>query len=96
MREGFMSKYSFLSNLRIRASYGINGTLPSDNYGYMSLMSYTSKYMGNPGGTITTVTYDKLSWETSYNTNVGIDFGFFGQRLRGTVEYFNRDSKNLL
>ena len=28
MREGFMSKYSFLSNLRIRASYGINGTLP--------------------------------------------------------------------
>lgn len=96
MREGFMSKYSFLSNLRIRASYGINGTLPSDNYGYMSLMSYTSKYMGNPGGTITTVTNDKLSWETSYNTNVGIDFGFFGQRLRGTVEYFNRDSKNLL
>lgn len=93
MREGFMSKYSFLSNLRIRASYGINGTLPSDNYGYMS---YTSKYMGNPGGTITTVTNDKLSWETSYNTNVGIDFGFFGQRLRGTVEYFNRDSKNLL
>lgn len=91
-----MSKYSFLSNLRIRASYGINGTLPSDNYGYMSLMSYTSKYMGNPGGTITTVTNDKLSWETSYNTNVGIDFGFFGQRLRGTVEYFNRDSKNLL
>ena len=96
MREGFMSKYSFLSNLRVRASYGINGTLPSDNYGYMSLMSYTSKYMGNPGGTITTVTNDKLSWETSYNTNVGIDFGFFGQRLRGTVEYFNRDSKNLL
>ena len=42
------------------------------------------------------VTNDKLSWETSYNTNVGIDFGFFGQRLRGTVEYFNRDSKNLL
>lgn len=96
MKEDFMSDISFLSNLRIRASYGINGTLPSDNYGYMSLMNYTSKYLGNPGGTITTVTNDKLSWETSYSTNVGIDFGFFGQRLRGTVEYFNRDSKNLL
>lgn len=96
MKEGFMSNLSFLSNLRIRVSYGVNGTLPSDNYGYMSLMNYTNKYLGNPGGTITTVTNDKLSWETSYNTNVGIDFGFFGQRLRGTVEYFNRDSKNLL
>ena len=49
----------------------------------MSLMSYTSKYMGNPGGTITTVTNDKLSWETSYNTNVGIDFGFFGHLRPG-------------
>lgn len=96
MKEGFMKDISFLSNLRIRASYGVNGTLPSDNYGYMSLISYTNKYMGNPGGTITTVANSKLTWETSYNTNIGIDFGFWGQRLRGTVEYFNRNSKNLL
>ena len=94
--ENWMKDISFISNLRIRASYGVNGTLPSDNYGYMKLMSYTDKYMGNPGGTITTVGNDRLSWETSYNTNVGIDFAFFDHRLRGTMEYFNRDSKNLL
>ena len=96
MKEKFMEDVPVLNSLRLRASYGVNGTLPTDNYGYMSLMNYTSKYMGNPGGVITSAASDKLSWETSYNTNVGIDFALFRQRLRGTVEYFNRDSKNLL
>lgn len=95
-KESFMSRASFLSNLRLRVSYGVNGTIPSDNYGYMSLINYTDKYLGQPGGTITTVANDRLSWETNYNTNVGVDFGFFNERLRGTIEYFNRDSKNLL
>lgn len=96
LKEDFLSDVSWLSGLRLRASYGVNGTLPSSNYGYMSLVNYTGKYMGNPGGVITTVGNDKLSWETSYNTNIGLDFGLFKQRLRGTIEYFNRDSKNLL
>ncbi len=96
LKENFLSDVFWLSGLRLRASYGVNGTLPSSNYGYMSLVSYTGKYMGNPGGVITTVGNDKLSWETSYNTNIGLDFGLFKQRLRGTIEYFNRDSKNLL
>lgn len=94
--EPFMKDLDWLSDLRLRVSYGINGTLPSNNYGYMNLMTYTSKYMGEPGGVISTLANSKLSWETSYTTNIGIDFGFFNQRLHGTVEYFNRDSKNLL
>jgi TonB-linked SusC/RagA family outer membrane protein len=95
-REEFLNDNPVISDLRLRASYGINGTLPGSNYGYMSLMGYTARYMGNPGATINTVGNDNLSWETSYTTNIGLDFGLFDQRLRGTVEYFNRDSKNLL
>jgi len=94
--EAFLKDNPLVSDLRLRASYGVNGTLPTSNYGYINLMSYTSKYMGNPGGTITTLANNNLSWETSYSTNIGVDFGFFNQRLRGTIEYFNRDSKDLL
>lgn len=53
--EDFMKDNLVISDLRLRASYGVNGTLPSSNYGYINLMSYTSKYMGNPGGSITTL-----------------------------------------
>lgn len=94
--ESFLKDNPVMSDLRLRVSYGVNGTLPTDNYGYMGLLSYTSKYMGNPGGTVSTLPNNGLSWETSHTTNIGVDFGLFSQRLHGTVEYFNRDSKNLL
>ncbi|HEY1025080.1 MAG TPA: TonB-dependent receptor [Sphingobacteriaceae bacterium] len=94
--EDFMKNISYISNLRLRASYGINGTLPSANYGWRSLTSYGSKYMGQAGGGIGTIADPNLTWETSYSSNIGLEFGLFNQRITGTVEYFNRDSKDLL
>lgn len=94
--EPFMKDVKAISNLRIRASYGVNGTLPSNNYGWRSLTSYSNKYMEQPGGALSTVADANLSWETSYTSNIALEFGLFDQRLTGTVEYFNRDSKDLL
>lgn len=91
-----MEGLAWVNDLKLRASYGVNGTLPSSNYAYMNLMSYSSKYMGEPAGLISSLSNKSLTWETNYNTNIGLDFSFIGSRLRGTVEYFNRDSKNLL
>lgn len=94
--EKFMDNVDWVSSLRLRASYGVNGTLPSSNYGWRSLASYTYKYQGNPGSALTNVANDNLSWETSYTSNIALEFGLWDQRLTGTVEYFNRDSKDLL
>ena len=95
-KEKWFENVAWVNDLKLRASYGVNGTLPSSNYAYMNLMSYSSKYMGEPAGLISSLSNKNLTWETNYNTNVGLDFALFGSRLRGTVEYFNRDSKNLL
>ena len=94
--ENFLKDTEWISNLRLRASYGVNGTLPSDNYGWRSLVGYTYPYNGNPGGLLTNVANENLSWETNYTANVALEFGFFNQRLYGTIEWFNRDSKDLL
>lgn len=94
--EEFMRGISYLSNLRLRASYGVNGTLPSQNFGWRSLSNYTLRYNGNAGGFLSTNANPDLTWETNYTTNIGLEFGFFNQRLTGSVEYFNRDSRNLL
>ena len=85
-KERFMADVDVINSLRLRASYGVNGTLPTDLYGYMSLINYSTKYMGNPGGAVTSIGNDDLSWETSYNTNSGIDFALLGNRLHGTIE----------
>lgn len=94
--EEFMKGLTYLSNLRLRASYGINGTLPSQNYGWRSLTSYTLRYNGNAGGYLSTNANPDLTWETNYTTNIGLEFGLFKQRLTGSIEFFNRDSRNLL
>jgi TonB-linked SusC/RagA family outer membrane protein len=95
-KEAFMQNIDVISDLRLRASYGVNGTLPSANYGWRSLTSYTDKYMTQPGGGVSTAADKNLSWETSYTYNVALEFGLFKQRLGGTVEFFNRNSKDLL
>ena len=94
--EGFMQNQNVISNLRLRASYGVNGTLPTSNYGWRSLASYSYKYMETPGGALANAADANLSWETSYTTNVGVELGMFDNRLNLNVEYFNRDSKDLL
>jgi TonB-linked SusC/RagA family outer membrane protein len=95
-KEDFLADNELISNLRLRASYGTNGTLPSSNYGWRSLIGYGNKYMEQAGGGITTIADRNLTWETSYSSNVALEFGLFKNRLNGSVEYFNRDSKDLL
>jgi TonB-linked SusC/RagA family outer membrane protein len=95
-KEPFMASLDVISGLRLRASYGVNGTLPSANYGWRSLTSYTSKYMELPGGGVSTIADANLAWETSYTSNIAVEFGLFEQRLSGSLEFFSRNSKDLL
>jgi len=95
-KEKFMENMEFISSLKLRGSYGVNGTLPSNNYGWRSLATYGNKYMELPGGGVSTIADANLSWETSYTSNIALEFGLMDQRITGTIEYFNRDSKDLL
>ncbi len=62
----------------------------------MNLMSYGNAYMGNPGSEVVSPVNNSLTWESNHTLNLGLDFGFWGNRFRGTVEYYNRISENLL
>ena len=94
--EGFMeSSRDWLSDLKFRASYGVNGTQPSDYFGYMGLSGLTNGYQSQPGINITQIENKNLQWETNYNMNIGLDFGFFN-RINATLELYKRTTKNLL
>ncbi|MCE5321217.1 MAG: TonB-dependent receptor [Bacteroidales bacterium] len=95
-KEEFLKNIALISSLRLRGSYGVNGTLPSSNYGWRSLATYGNKYMELPGGGVSSIADANLSWETSYTSNIALEFGLLDQRISGTIEYFNRDSKDLL
>ena len=96
IEENFMKPTSnWLTDLKLRASYGVNGTLPSDYYGYMALSSLSNGYNEQPTITISQVENKNLKWETNYNLNLGLDFALFN-RVNVTLEYYLRNTKNLL
>ena len=96
IEEDFMKPTNkWLTDLKLRASYGVNGTLPSDYYGYMALSSLGSGYNEQPAIIISQLANANLKWETNYNLNLGLDFALF-DRVNVTLEYYLRNTKNLL
>lgn len=96
IEEPFMEQTkAWLSDLKLRTSYGVNGTLPSNYYGYMGLSKLTDGYMEQPGIIQSQLKNEKLSWETNYNVNIGLDFGLW-HRVNFSLEYYTRTTKNLL
>lgn len=96
MEEGFMEPVKgWLTDLKLRASYGANGTLPSDYFGYMGLSGLTDGYLEEPGISMSQIRNDNLKWETNYNLNLGVDFALLN-RINITLEYYTRTTKNLL
>lgn len=100
-QEKFMEDYQdWLSSLKLRVSYGsLGNNAASNNYMYQSLYAATNYVLGNnvTGGlSQTTLSNTFLTWESTYVTNIGIDYGFFKNRLSGSLEWFNRDTKGIL
>ena len=99
--EAFMeSQKDWLSQLKLRASYGALGNnATSDYYMYQSVYSVSNYVLNNAivsGFAQTSLSNSSLTWETTYVTNVGIDYGLFNNRLNGSLEWFNRDTKGIL
>ncbi len=94
-KEDFLKDFSYINNLKVRSSYGVNGTQPSDLYGYLGTYSYGNNYNNSPGSAESTVPNPDLKWETNYSLNFGVDVTVF-DRLSVTVDWFNRDTKDLL
>ena len=100
-QEKFMEDYQdWLSQLKLRASYGsLGNNATSSYYMYQSLFSPVNHVLNNTatsGMAQTALSNANLTWETTYMTNIGIDFGFLNSRLSGSMEWFNKDTKGIL
>ena len=94
--ESFMSGVNdIFPEVKLRASYGVNGTLPSSYYEYMGLSTYGADYNGLPGIVETQFNNSDLKWETNYNTNIGLDISLL-DKVRFSFEFYNRLTKDLL
>lgn len=102
-KERFMKPLTAISELKLRASYGISGNNRVSDFAYMSPVSLsditTGYQFGNvftPGAVQTTLANEDLKWETTAATDIGIDFSLFKKRISFIVDYYNKETSNLL
>ena len=101
--ETFLKDIKAISNLKVRASYGITGQQDGiDNYGYLSfygLSALNAQYqfgdtfyqMYRPSAYIA-----NIKWEETATANIGVDFGLFDNRISGSIDVYQRKTNDLL
>lgn len=94
-KESFMT-LPWVDRLKLRISYGIAGNIAKDAAPYMVAYYTPNTTVGGTQGTISTRPNPSLSWEKTTTTNIATDFALFGNRLNGTIEYYNKSGKDLL
>ena len=102
-KENFMKEFDFIDILKLKTSYGQQGNdalLDSD--GYAIYQAYIDQFQvtGSDGvfsdGKMTYKGNPDITWEKSNSFNIGADFSLFNGRLDGTIEYFSRETEDML
>ena len=94
--EDFLASSDVLSFLKLRASYGFTGNDNGfGNFAQLGLYG-ASKYNNQSGLVPTQLANPELKWEKSEQTDIGLDFGLFNNRLSGEIDYYIRNTTDLI
>lgn len=96
-KENFLKGVRWIDQLSLRATYGINGNIAKDSGPY--LIAYSSgitSWTGDFASSISSPPNSGLRWEKTNQLNIGVDFSLFSNRLGGSIEYYSKNTKDLL
>jgi TonB-linked SusC/RagA family outer membrane protein len=102
--EKFMKSFNWLTNLKLRASWGrLGNERIGDYYPYQSTIGFGSSLLMNgsdvvsvTGAAQSTYAVQDISWETTETWDVGLDASFFNNRLSFTGDFYRKDTKDML
>jgi len=87
---------SAFSSLKLRAGWGQTGNNGIGNFASLQLYGGGQNYQDSPGTAPTQLGNPDLKWETTTQTNFGLDFGFLKDRITGSIDYYIKDTEDLL
>lgn len=98
--EDFLKDTKWINNIKLRAGFGITGINAGQNYQSLSGLTY-GNYFLNDGKWIRELVPTRnanpdLKWEKKEEINIGLDFGFFDDRISGAIDYYSRTTKDAL
>ncbi len=86
----------FVNMLKLRASYGIGGNIGRNTAPYLIASYFASSFVEGMAGQVQSPPNNDIRWEKTTTINVGVDFALFRNRLSGSIEYYNKNSVDLL
>lgn len=96
-KEEFIHTNEWFSDLKLRVNYGTAGNSSGiGNYDYFGTVGSGSIYNGNNATGISGMSNDHLTWETVKSFDVGVDAAFFNSKLRGSVDFYVKNTENML
>jgi TonB-linked SusC/RagA family outer membrane protein len=95
-REGFIQGIDLITQLKLRASYGVNGNAGIGNYDWLPLYGYGNNYNQLPGSAPSNVGDSSLTWEINKPFNIGFDLSILKSRFSISSDYYVRKSEDLL
>ncbi len=96
-RETFLRPIGWIDALKLRSSYGrVGNDAGVGYYPYQALYALGFNNANEPGIRQSSLPNDDITWEGQKTMDVGIDFGLFNSRVTGTVEYYHRNSDDLI
>jgi TonB-dependent starch-binding outer membrane protein SusC len=95
-REAFLESSKIVSQLRLRASYGTTGNDQIGNFDALGLYGGAGVYNGSGAIAFNQLANEKLKWESTTLLNFGLDFAFFDNRINGSIEWYNKNTSDLL
>jgi TonB-linked SusC/RagA family outer membrane protein len=101
IEESFMQDFKFLTELKLRGSYGVSGNDGVAPYGTQNSLVATQFSWNETAATPTytiapTIGNRGLGWEGTYTADFGLDFGLFDNRLTGTIDYYDAQTRDLI
>jgi len=94
-KESFLTDNPIVSFLKLRASFGQTGNAGIGNFRHLGLYG-VDNYYGSSGLIPTQIANDDLGWETTKQYDLGIDYGFFKNRISGEIDYYVKNTSDLL
>ena len=95
-KEEFLVNSRLISQLKLRASYGKSGNASIGNYDYYRSYGFGANYNSTPGSFPSNVGNPDLTWEENKPLDLGVDIGFFKNRINITADVYKRKSSKLL
>lgn len=95
-QEDFLKNSKVISNLKLRASYGLVGSSNFPPARYYQQFQFSGSYNNNPVLYPINVANPSLKWEEGRNLDLGLDFGLFNNRITGEFSYYRKITKDAL